>query len=136
MSNPGRTCCVCLPAAALTRRRMPPLSRETDETWMPPGKEWKDYNRLSKEVTDLRLSTHSRRIDVERRGILKAFLATLAAAWTAQRTTPADGVLAAQAGVPQTRHIRLYVEMDVAPGRERELLDLFHNQFVPEAVKH
>ena len=26
--------------------------------------------------------------------------------------------------------------MDIAPGREREMLDLFHNQFVPEAVKH
>jgi hypothetical protein len=26
--------------------------------------------------------------------------------------------------------------MDVAPGREREMVDLFHNQFVPEAVKH
>jgi len=36
----------------------------------------------------------------------------------------------------QTKHIRLYVEMDVAPGREREMLDGFHNSFVPEAVKH
>jgi hypothetical protein len=36
----------------------------------------------------------------------------------------------------QTKHIRLYVEMDVAPGREREMLDTFHNVFVPEAVKH
>ena len=26
--------------------------------------------------------------------------------------------------------------MDIAPAREREMLDLFHNQFVPEAVKH
>ena len=26
--------------------------------------------------------------------------------------------------------------MDIAPDREREMLDLFHNQFVPEAVKH
>ena len=36
----------------------------------------------------------------------------------------------------QTKHIRLYVEMDVAPGREREMLEAFHNTFVPEAVKH
>ena len=36
----------------------------------------------------------------------------------------------------QTKHIRLYVEMDVAPGREREMLETFHNTFVPEAVKH
>lgn len=36
----------------------------------------------------------------------------------------------------QTKHIRLYVEMDVAPGREREMFDTFHNVFVPEAVKH
>ena len=36
----------------------------------------------------------------------------------------------------QTKHIRLYVEMDVAAARERELLDAFHNVFVPEAVKH
>jgi len=75
---------------------------------------------------------------VERRGILKALLASLAAACTgrnvfAQRSQPAA---AASAGVPQTKHIRLYVEMDVAPAREREMLNLFHNQFVPEAVKH
>lgn len=36
----------------------------------------------------------------------------------------------------QTKHIRLYVEMDVSPAREREMLDAFHNTFVPEAVKH
>jgi hypothetical protein len=36
----------------------------------------------------------------------------------------------------QTKHIRLYVEMDVAPAREREMLDAFHATFVPEAVKH
>ena len=36
----------------------------------------------------------------------------------------------------QTTHIRLYVEMDVPAGREREMLDAFHNTFVPEAVKH
>jgi len=36
----------------------------------------------------------------------------------------------------RTTHIRLYVEMDVAPAREREMLETFHNVFVPEAVKH
>jgi hypothetical protein len=36
----------------------------------------------------------------------------------------------------QTKHIRLYVEMDVPSGREREMLETFHNVFVPEAVKH
>ena len=34
------------------------------------------------------------------------------------------------------KHIRLYVEMDVAPAREREMLDTFHRVFVPEAEKH
>jgi hypothetical protein len=43
--------------------------------------------------------------------------------------------LAVAAGA-QTRHIRLYVEMDVAPGREGEMLQAFHETFVPEAVKH
>jgi hypothetical protein len=36
----------------------------------------------------------------------------------------------------RTKHIRLYVEMDVAPAREREMLETFRNVFVPEAVKH
>jgi hypothetical protein len=45
------------------------------------------------------------------------------------------GRFAGPAGA-QTRHIRLYVEMDVPPAREREMLDTFHNVFVPEAVKH
>jgi hypothetical protein len=36
----------------------------------------------------------------------------------------------------QTKHIRLYVEMDVAPAREKEMLEIFHNLFVPEAVRH
>ena len=42
----------------------------------------------------------------------------------------------ARAQVAQTKHIRLYVEMDVAPAREQEMLRIFHEQFVPEAVKH
>jgi hypothetical protein len=45
------------------------------------------------------------------------------------------GRVAAPAGA-QTKHIRLYVEMDVPSAREREMLDAFHNTFVPEAVKH
>jgi quinol monooxygenase YgiN len=66
---------------------------------------------------------------VERRGILKALLAGIAGSWAARFAAP-------ESAAAQTKHIRLYVEMDVAPGREREMLDLFHNQFVPEAVKH
>jgi hypothetical protein len=38
--------------------------------------------------------------------------------------------------IAQTKHIRLYVEMDVPAAREKEMLDTFHNIFVPEAVKH
>lgn len=56
----------------------------------------------------------------------------------------AVGVVAAAGGLvglappafAQTKHIRLYVEMDVDPAEEAQMLDLFHNQFVPEAVKH
>src|SRR6266516_7319136 len=65
---------------------------------------------------------------MNRRGILRsAFVATAAALGAGRFATPAQA---------QTRHIRLYVEMDVPPGREREMLDAFHNVFVPEAVKH
>ena len=54
------------------------------------------------------------------------------------------GAVAAGAGLvglapgarAQTKHVRLYVEMDVEPTQEREMLDLFHGQFVPEAVRH
>jgi hypothetical protein len=65
---------------------------------------------------------------LNRRGILRTALAATAAALGFGRY--AKPVLA------QTKHIRLYVEMDVAPAREREMLDTFHNVFVPEAVKH
>jgi hypothetical protein len=65
---------------------------------------------------------------VNRRGILWSAFAATAAALGGDR-------LGARAGSP-ARHIRLYVEMDVAPGREREMLDAFHGTFVPEAVKH
>ena len=65
---------------------------------------------------------------MNRRGILKSMLGAMAAAAGAVGLAP---VVRAQ-----TKHIRLYVEMDVDPAREREMLDLFHNQFVPEAVKH
>jgi hypothetical protein len=63
---------------------------------------------------------------MQRRGILKSIAAAVAAAG-------AGPVPLARA---QTRHIRLYVEMDIDPAQEREMLDLFHRQFVPEAVKH
>ena len=66
---------------------------------------------------------------MERRGILKAIVAGVAGAWGARVSAP-------ERAAAQTKHIRLYVEMDIAEGREREMLELFHNQFVPEAVKH
>ena len=66
---------------------------------------------------------------MKRRRVLRAFLATVAGTWGARFAAP-------EQAAAQTRHIRLYVEMDIAPAREREMLDLFHNQFVPEAVKH
>ena len=56
-----------------------------------------------------------------------ALMAAAAALGTIRFAKPASA---------QTKHIRLYVEMDVAPGREREMLETFHNTFVPEAVKH
>jgi hypothetical protein len=66
--------------------------------------------------------------DVHRRGILRsAFVAAAAALGLSRFVAPAGA---------QTKHIRLYVEMDVAPEREREMLKTFHNVFVPEAVKH
>ncbi len=65
---------------------------------------------------------------MNRRGILRsAFVATAAALGINRLAAPAAA---------QTRHIRLYVEMDVAPGHEREMLAAFHGTFVPEAVKH
>ena len=65
---------------------------------------------------------------MNRRGILRSALAGAAAALGFSRfATPA---------LAQTKHIRLYVEMDIAPAREKEMLDTFHNMFVPEAVKH
>jgi hypothetical protein len=65
---------------------------------------------------------------VNRRGILRsAFVATATALGAGRLAQPARA---------QTGHIRLYVEMEVPPGREREMLDAFHETFVPEAVKH
>ena len=65
---------------------------------------------------------------MQRRGILRSiFVAAAAAFGFGRAATPAQA---------QTKHIRLYVEMDVAAAREREMLDTFHNVFVPEAVKH
>ncbi|HXW07431.1 MAG TPA: hypothetical protein VD833_19495 [Vicinamibacterales bacterium] len=65
---------------------------------------------------------------MHRRGILKSMAAALAAA--------AGAAGLGSAGRAQTRHIRLYVEMDIDAAQEREMLDLFHKQFVPEAVRH
>jgi len=65
---------------------------------------------------------------VNRRGLLRSALAATAAA------LGLDGVAAP--ATAQTRHIRLYVEMDVPPERERDMLQAFHDTFVPEAVKH
>jgi hypothetical protein len=56
-----------------------------------------------------------------------AFVAIAAALGVGRFAAPAHA---------RTKHIRLYVEMDVAPAREREMLDTFHNVFVPEAVRH
>jgi hypothetical protein len=65
---------------------------------------------------------------VNRRGILRsAFVATATALGAGRLAQPVRA---------QTGHIRLYVEMEVPPGREREMLDAFHETFVPEAVKH
>jgi hypothetical protein len=65
---------------------------------------------------------------VNRRGILKSLVGTAVAALGFGRlATPARA---------KTRHIRIYCEMDVPAAREREMLDTFHNVFVPEAVKH
>ena len=65
---------------------------------------------------------------MNRRGILESFLGAVATA---------GGVVGkAPAARAQTKHIRLYVEMDVETAQEQEMLDLFHGQFVPEAVRH
>ena len=65
---------------------------------------------------------------MNRRGMLRSALTATAAALGLNRF--------AKSALAQTKHVRLYVEMDIAPGREREMLDTFHNVFVPEAVKH
>jgi hypothetical protein len=67
---------------------------------------------------------------VNRRTTLRSIVASMAGLFGAQRLAGGTPIAA------QTKHIRLYVEMDVAPARERELLDIFHNTFVPEAVRH
>ena len=65
---------------------------------------------------------------MHRRGILKSTITAAIAALGFAR-------LAARAEA-QTKHIRLYVEMEVPAAREKEMLDTFHTMFVPEAVKH
>jgi hypothetical protein len=65
---------------------------------------------------------------VNRRRILRsAFAATATALGFGRLATPARA---------QTKHIRVYVEMDVPAAREHEMLQAFHTTFVPEAVKH
>jgi hypothetical protein len=46
------------------------------------------------------------------------------------------GHFAPRAAAAKGKHIRLFVEMEVDPSREREMLDTFHRVFVPEAEKH
>jgi hypothetical protein len=65
---------------------------------------------------------------LHRRGLLRSAVLAAVAALGLGRFAPR----AAAKG----KHIRLYVEMDVAPAREREMLDTFHRVFVPEAEKH
>lgn len=65
---------------------------------------------------------------MNRRGIIKTALAAAA-------TTLGLGRFATPA-LAQTKHIRLYVEMDVPAAKEKEMLATFHDIFVPEAVKH
>lgn len=65
---------------------------------------------------------------MHRRGLLRSALVAAAAALGVGRF--------ATVARAQTKHIRIYVEMDVPAEREREMLDAFHNVFVPEAVKH
>jgi hypothetical protein len=65
---------------------------------------------------------------MNRREILKSAVGGVAAAVGLVGLAPA--------ALAQTRHVRVYVEMDIDPADEAEMLDLFHNQFVPEAVKH
>jgi hypothetical protein len=68
-----------------------------------------------------------------RRNALKSVFALAAASIGVARTASAAQPTAPQAG---TGHVRVYVEMDVAANREKEMLDAFHKEFVPEAVKH
>jgi hypothetical protein len=65
--------------------------------------------------------------NVHRRGLLRSALVAAAALLGFGRLANA---------APKGKHIRVYVEMDVAPEREREMLDTFHRIFVPEAQKH
>jgi quinol monooxygenase YgiN len=68
---------------------------------------------------------------MHRRNILKSIFAGVAAGFGAGGA--ARVAKAAQSG---TNHVRVYCEMDIAPAREKEMLDVFHKVFVPEAVRH
>ena len=78
--------------------------------------------------TLLRFDPNRKKIVMNRREILKSAVGAVAAA--------AGLVGVAPPASAQTKHVRVYVEMDIDPADEAEMLDLFHNQFVPEAVRH
>jgi hypothetical protein len=64
---------------------------------------------------------------VHRRGLIKTVFAAAAATLGATRfAKPAQA---------QTRHIRLYVEMEVPAENEQQLLELFHNARRPHDLR-
>jgi heme-degrading monooxygenase HmoA len=62
---------------------------------------------------------------MKRRTHLRAMLGALASWRITEAQTPR-----------RTKPIQLFVEMAVEPHREKEMLDNFHNIFLPEARKH
>ena len=62
---------------------------------------------------------------MQRRAHLKAILGALTL-WRMAEAQPAK----------RAKPIQLFVEMEVEPHREKEMLDNFHNIFLPEAKKH
>jgi len=59
----------------------------------------------------------------------RTYLKSIAAAGSALRLSKAQAK-------EKPKPIQLFVEMQVDPAREKELLDNFHNIFFPEAKKH
>ena len=70
----------------------------------------------------------TRPTDVHRRGLLRSAVIAAAVALGLGRFAPR--------ATAKGKRIFLYVEMDVAPAREREMLEAFQRVFVPEAEKH